>query len=112
MITNPNIALTGMPGVGKSGTAKAISLRLMPYGVKTFVLGDIKNEYAPLARALGVEPVELGPGLGNRLNPSTRGRWEETCRQIRSCCASAWTRCTAAGSRCFRRCWSCDWSGR
>ena len=73
VITNPNIALTGMPGVGKSGTAKALSLRLMPYGVKTFVLGDIKNEYAALARALGVEPVELGPGLGNRLNPMDAG---------------------------------------
>ncbi len=41
--------------------------------MRTFVLGDIKNEYAPLARALGVEPVELGPGLRNRLNPLDAG---------------------------------------
>ena len=55
--------ITGVPGSGKSATIKALSLRLMQYGVRTFVLGDIKNEYAPLARALGVEPVEIGPGL-------------------------------------------------
>ena len=45
----------------------------MAYGVRCFVLGDIKNEYAPLARALGVEPVELGPGLRARLNPLDAG---------------------------------------
>ena len=48
-------------------------MRLMAYGVRCFVLGDIKNEYAPLARALGVEPVELGPGLPARLNPLDAG---------------------------------------
>jgi type IV secretory pathway VirB4 component len=73
LITNPNMIVTGVPGAGKSATIKAIALRLMAYGVKTFVLGDIKNEYAPLARALGVEPVELGPGLRARLNPLDSG---------------------------------------
>ncbi|MEV6968622.1 type VI secretion protein [Hamadaea sp. NPDC051192] len=73
LITNPNLLITGVPGAGKSATIKAIALRLMAYGVKTFVLGDIKNEYAPLARALGVDPVELGPGLGARLNPLDSG---------------------------------------
>lgn len=73
LVTNPNLLITGVPGAGKSATIKALALRLMAYGVKTFVLGDIKNEYAPLARALGVEPVELGPGLGARLNPLDAG---------------------------------------
>jgi type IV secretory pathway VirB4 component len=73
LVTNPNMLVTGVPGAGKSATIKALSLRLMAYGVKTFVLGDIKNEYAPLARALGVEPVELGPGLAARLNPLDSG---------------------------------------
>jgi type IV secretory pathway VirB4 component len=72
-ITNPNMIITGVPGAGKSATIKAIALRLMRYGVKAFVPGDIKNEYAPLARALGVEPVELGPGLPARLNPLDAG---------------------------------------
>ena len=73
LIVNPNILITGVPGAGKSATIKALALRLMAYGVRCFVLGDIKNEYAPLARALGVEPVELGPGLRARLNPLDAG---------------------------------------
>jgi Cdc6-like AAA superfamily ATPase len=73
VVANPNIVVTGEPGVGKSATVKALCLRLMPYGVKTFVCGDLKNEYAPLARAVGAEPVELGPGLPGRLNPLDAG---------------------------------------
>ena len=71
--SNPNIVVTGEPGVGKSATIKALSLRLSPYGIRTFICGDLKNEYAPLARALGTEPVELGPGLPGRLNPLDAG---------------------------------------
>jgi hypothetical protein len=71
--TNPNMVITGAPGVGKSATIKALALRLMPYGVRSFIAGDLKNEYAPLARALGAEPVELGPGLPARLNPLDAG---------------------------------------
>ena len=73
LVSNPNIVLTGVPGAGKSATAKALALRLMPYGVRAFIAGDLKNEYAPLARALGAEPVELGPGLPGRLNPLDAG---------------------------------------
>ena len=73
LIVNPNLLVTGVPGAGKSATIKALAMRLMAYGVRCFVLGDIKNEYAPLARALGVEPVELGPGLHARLNPLDAG---------------------------------------
>jgi type IV secretory pathway VirB4 component len=73
VVSNPNIVVTGDPGVGKSATLKALALRLMPYGLKTFVAGDLKNEYAPLARALETEPVELGPGLGARVNPMDAG---------------------------------------
>ncbi len=58
LIANPNIIVTGVPGSGKSATLKALAMRLMAYGVRCFVLGDLKNEYAPLARALGVEPVD------------------------------------------------------
>ena len=73
LITNPNIIVTGIPGAGKSATIKAIGHRLMAYGVRMFIPGDLKNEYAPLARALGVAPVELGPGLPARLNPLDAG---------------------------------------
>ncbi|MFG1878033.1 VirB4 family type IV secretion system protein [Sphaerisporangium sp. NPDC049003] len=73
LVSNPNMLITGVPGAGKSATIKALITRLSAYGVKTFVLGDIKNEYAPLARAFGVSPVELGPGLATRLNPLDAG---------------------------------------
>lgn len=72
-ITNPNLLVTGVPGAGKSGTIKGLANRLIRYGVKAFVPGDIKNEYAPMARAYGVEPVEIGPGLPARLNPLDAG---------------------------------------
>ncbi|HEY1914357.1 MAG TPA: type VI secretion protein [Streptosporangiaceae bacterium] len=73
LITNPNMLVTGIPGAGKSATIKALAMRLMAYGVGCFIVGDLKNEYAPLARAAGVEPVELGPGLSARLNPLDAG---------------------------------------
>jgi type IV secretory pathway VirB4 component len=73
LVTNPNMLFTGIPGSGKSATMKALALRLMAFGVKVLVAGDIKNEYAPLARALGVAPVEIGPGLPARLNPLDAG---------------------------------------
>jgi hypothetical protein len=73
LVSNPNVIFTGLPGAGKSATVKALALRLMAYGVRAFVAGDLKNEYAPLARALGTEPVELGPGLPARLNPLDAG---------------------------------------
>jgi hypothetical protein len=73
LVANPNMIVTGDPGVGKSATVKALALRLMPYGVRTFVCGDLKNEYSPLARAVGTEPIELGPGLPGRLNPLDAG---------------------------------------
>lgn len=73
LVSNPNMLVTGVPGAGKSATIKALALRLACYGVRAFVAGDLKNEYAPLARALGTEPVELGPGLPGRLNPLDAG---------------------------------------
>jgi type IV secretory pathway VirB4 component len=73
LVTNPNMIFTGIPGSGKSATMKALAFRLMAFGVRVLVAGDIKNEYAPLARALGVEPVELGVGLPARLNPLDAG---------------------------------------
>jgi type IV secretory pathway VirB4 component len=73
LVSNPNMVITGLPGAGKSAITKALGVRLMAYGVKVFVAGDLKNEYAPLARAVGTEPVELGPGLPGRLNPLDSG---------------------------------------
>lgn len=73
LVTNPNMIFTGIPGSGKSATMKALALRLMAFGVKVLVAGDIKNEYAPMSQALGVPAVELGLGLPARMNPLDAG---------------------------------------
>lgn len=68
-VANPNIFVFGKPGRGKSATVKALVLRLVDLGYQALVLGDPKDEYRPLCRALGVEPVQIGPGLPGRINP-------------------------------------------
>ncbi|QWF22295.1 ATP-binding protein [Nocardioides sp. LMS-CY] len=71
--TNPNIFQFAKPGTGKSGTTKAFCTRMMPFGYRTLVLGDPKDEYESLCRALGVEPFVIGPGLPTRINPLAMG---------------------------------------
>ncbi|GAA4752790.1 hypothetical protein GCM10023328_40030 [Modestobacter marinus] len=68
-VTNPNMIFFGAPGRGKSGTVKMFALRQMAYGYRTLVLGDVKDEYEPLCRALQVRPHAVGHGLPARINP-------------------------------------------
>jgi len=68
-VTNPNMMFVGAPGQGKSATVKLFALRQMAYGYRTLILGDVKDEYEPLCRALGVAPHAVGPGLSARINP-------------------------------------------
>jgi hypothetical protein len=72
-VTNPNVMMFGKPGRGKSGTVKAFTLRMMDFGYRALVLGDVKDEYEPLCHALGVAPLALGPGLPARINPLSFG---------------------------------------
>jgi hypothetical protein len=72
-VTNPNMIVFGKPGLGKSGTVKVFCLRMLPYGYRVLVLGDVKDEYEPLCRALGVEPFVIGHGLPARVNPLAFG---------------------------------------
>lgn len=72
-VTNPNIMQFGKPGRGKSGNTKAFCLRMMDFGYRTLILGDAKDEYERLCRALGVEPFAIGPGLPARINPLAFG---------------------------------------
>ena len=44
-------------------------LRMIRFGYRSLVLGDVKDEYEDLARSLGVEPFRIGPGLPGRINP-------------------------------------------
>ncbi|MFE9406799.1 type VI secretion protein [Streptomyces sp. NPDC006530] len=71
--TNPNMMFTGIPGSGKSAHIKALAFRLMAFGHRTLIAGDVKGEYAELCKHLGVEPVRLGPGRVGRLNPLDAG---------------------------------------
>ena len=77
--TNPNLVFFGEPGRGKSSTVVALILRMMLFGTKTLIAGDVKGEYTPLLRALGVTPIALGRGSGARLNAldlgPMAGRW-------------------------------------
>ena len=72
-VTNPNVIVFGKPGRGKSATVKAFLLRMMDVGYRALILGDTKDEYAPLCRALGVTPFEIGPGQPVRINPIAFG---------------------------------------
>lgn len=66
--SNPNMIVFGEPGRGKSSMIVAYLLRMMAFGVKTLISGDVKGEYTPLCHALGVDPIRLGAGLRTRLN--------------------------------------------
>ena len=72
-VTNPNIFQFAKPGLGKSGTTKAFCNRMMPFGYRTLVLGDPKDEYEASCRAHGVEPFVIGPGMSTRINPLAKG---------------------------------------
>ncbi|GAA3561140.1 ATP-binding protein [Amycolatopsis ultiminotia] len=77
--TNPNMALFGEPGRGKSSTVVAFLLRMASFGVRTVISGDVKGEYTPVARALGATPIVLGAGTNARINALDLGplttRW-------------------------------------
>ena len=68
-VTNPNVFSFGKPGRGKSATTKAFILRMLDFGYRVLILGDPKDEYETLCRALGVEPFAIGHGLPARINP-------------------------------------------
>ena len=91
-VTNPNVFIFGKPGRGKSALVKAFMLRMIRFGYRSLVLGDVKDEYEDISRALGVEPYRIGPGLPGRINPLDVGPlaldWErqdraETARRAR-----------------------------
>nr|WP_300147681.1 ATP-binding protein [Propionicimonas sp.] len=68
-VSNPNVMCFGKPGGGKSATSKAFLLRMTDFGYRVLILGDPKDEYEPMCRALGVEPFTIGHGLPARINP-------------------------------------------
>ena len=71
VLTNPNMVVFGQIGRGKSAFVKTYLWRQAVFGRRAWVV-DPKGEYAPLARAWGIEPVALRPGGRVRLNPARR----------------------------------------
>ncbi|MDA8264026.1 MAG: ATP-binding protein [Actinomycetota bacterium] len=67
-LTNPNVAILGQIGRGKSALVKSYLYRQAAFGRQIAVL-DPKGEYGGLAAALGVEPIVLSPSGGVRINP-------------------------------------------
>src|SRR5665811_1810560 len=62
------------PGRGWSPAKAPVSpLRMMDFGYRTLSVGDPKDEYEKLCRALGVEPFAIGHGLSTRINPLAFG---------------------------------------
>ncbi|MEO7844423.1 MAG: ATP-binding protein [Nocardioides sp.] len=68
-VTNPNVFIFGKPGRGKSALVKIFILRMIRFGYRALVLGDVKDEYEDISNALGVPPFRVGPGLPGRINP-------------------------------------------
>ncbi|MEO6628137.1 MAG: ATP-binding protein, partial [Aquihabitans sp.] len=83
-VTNPNVFIFGKPGRGKSALVKAFMLRMIRFGYRSLVLGDVKDEYEDISVALGVTPYRIGPGLCGRINPLDFGPlaqdWEKQDR--------------------------------
>ena len=68
LLDDPNAIVLGKLGQGKSALVKTLLWRMLLFGRRAFVL-DVKREYGPLCRAVGVEPISLRPGGSVRLNP-------------------------------------------
>lgn len=89
VLSGPNMLIVGQLGKGKSAFLKTYLARQHVFGRQGWVL-DPKSEYAPLARALGGEPIAMEPGGSVRLNPlSPRGGRDGQLSLLRSVAAAA-----------------------
>ncbi len=88
-LPGPNMLLLGGLAARKSSLVKTYIYRQAVFGRQAWVL-DIKGEYWPLAKALGVQPITLAPGGEVRLNPlSPRGGREGPLSLLRSVAQAA-----------------------
>src|SRR5215213_4441200 len=89
VISNPNLFVAGEVGSGKSSLVKTYLFRQAVFGRIPWV-ADPKGEYAPLARALGAEPIQLAPGGDVQLNPITReAGWDGQLNLLRALASGA-----------------------
>ncbi len=88
-LPGPNMLMLGGIASRKSSLVKTYIYRQAVFGRQAWVL-DIKGEYWPLAKALGVRPITLAPGGEVRLNPlSPRGGREGPLSLLRSVAQAA-----------------------
>lgn len=75
LVTNPNVAVFGEPGMRKSTLVKTFLWRMFSlYGDRRWVgVADPKGEYLDLAELLGLTIVRLSPGGATRVNPLAPG---------------------------------------
>ncbi len=68
-VTSPNVFIFGIRAVASPQLVKAFMLRMIRFGYRSLVLGDVMDEYEDNSRALAVEPYRIGPGPPGRINP-------------------------------------------
>lgn len=73
VISGMSMMLFGQIGTGKSSLAKSLSVRLVQAGRKLSVASDKKGEWTRVVHALGGSVIQVGPGMGTRLNPLDPG---------------------------------------
>ncbi|WP_139738216.1 ATP-binding protein [Actinomyces wuliandei] len=73
-ISNPNITVAGTIGSGKSALVKCLALRGAAFGYRTFIPGDIKDEWTPVVSAVGGTTITVGGTSHHRVNPLDPGR--------------------------------------
>lgn len=71
IISNPNVAVIGIIGRGKSLLAKTLAARSTVFGRKVYVPLDPNGEWRAVAEAVGGSVIRLGDG--NILNPLDEG---------------------------------------
>ncbi|WP_246858598.1 conjugal transfer protein TraC [Citricoccus sp. SGAir0253] len=73
VISGMSMILFGQVGMGKSSLAKSLAVRLVLAGRKLSVASDRKGEWTKVVRALGGSVIQVGPGMGTRINPLDPG---------------------------------------
>ncbi|WP_278315010.1 hypothetical protein [Lolliginicoccus levis] len=68
LVSNTGLWIQGQPGIGKSTFVKRLLLGLAGFGFNVQILGDLKDEYEDIIRALDGQIIHLGRGRGT-LNP-------------------------------------------
>ena len=71
LVANPNVAVFGELGYGKSALMKTLLWRMLLFGRRAFVL-DVKGEYAPLCEAVGVSAGPAGARQRRAAEPVDR----------------------------------------